>query len=96
MFVQQHLQYHVQDTPRRTLQQLFNDTCVEAFTKAGDPVSRMIVAYKEAPKLPTSPGGIALTTRRILFQTKGLPSRQALFLVLPARLCVPLAAKPHS
>jgi hypothetical protein len=43
-----HLQYHVQDTPRRTLQQLFDDTCMEAFTKAGVPVSRMIAAYKRS------------------------------------------------
>ncbi len=46
-----HLQYHVQDTPRRTLQQLFDDTCVEAFTEAGVPVSRMIVAYKRSSNI---------------------------------------------
>jgi hypothetical protein len=41
-----HLQYHLQDTPHRTLQQLFTDTCVETFEKEGVPVSRMIIAYK--------------------------------------------------
>jgi hypothetical protein len=41
-----HLQYHLQDTPCRTLQQLFTDTCAEALDKEGVPVSRMIIAYK--------------------------------------------------
>jgi hypothetical protein len=32
-----HLQYHLQDMPRHTLQQLFTDTCVERFEKEGVP-----------------------------------------------------------
>jgi hypothetical protein len=46
-----HLQYHVQDTLRRTLQNLFGDTCVEAFAEAGVPVSCMIVAYKQSSNI---------------------------------------------
>ncbi len=46
-----HLQYHLQDTPRRTLQQLFNDTCLEAFTEASVPVSRMTVAYQRGSNI---------------------------------------------
>jgi hypothetical protein len=46
-----HLQYHLQDTPRSTLQQLFTDTCSEAFEQKGVPVSRMTIAYKRSSNI---------------------------------------------
>jgi hypothetical protein len=46
-----HLQYHLQDTPRRTFQQLFTDTCAEAFKQEGVPVSHMTIAYKRSSNI---------------------------------------------
>jgi hypothetical protein len=47
-----YLQYHLQDTPRCTLPQLFkNDTCLEAFKEEGVPISRITVAYKRSSNI---------------------------------------------
>jgi hypothetical protein len=46
-----HLQDHLQDTPRRRLQQLFTNTCAETFKKEGVPVSRIPLAYKQSSNI---------------------------------------------
>jgi hypothetical protein len=69
-----HLQYHIQDTLRRTtIQQLFYETCVEAFTEEGVPISRMIIAYKQSSNIANVPQHNCLNNRQILYQGKGLP-----------------------
>jgi hypothetical protein len=46
-----HLQCHLQDTPHRTLRQLFTGTCAEAFEKEGVPVSCMTIPYKQSSNI---------------------------------------------
>jgi hypothetical protein len=82
-----HLQYHLQNMPYRTLQQLFNDTCLEAFTEAGVPVSRMTVAYQRSSNIADVSRRNRLDDATNTIPTKGL------FLVLHERLCMPPVCK---